>query len=135
MEPQAQNSFPQSDSSRDGLGPEKESCSDSSEIEPEEELPQGPHHHIDKGKGILLSKSDDIDDGTDQYHDDDGGDHYSNKDVGIGQHYDDEDGGIRQHNSNDNNGLYDDHDSGDYIGKFLFLLLNKMSANSGLFIR
>ena len=97
--------------------------------------PRGPCCHIDKGKEILLPKSDNIDDGTDQYHDDDGSDHHSNKDVGIGQYYDDEDGGTCQHNSDDNNGLYDDHDSGDYIGKFLFLLLNKIPANSRLFIR
>ncbi|KAI9460021.1 hypothetical protein HD554DRAFT_2176797 [Boletus coccyginus] len=117
MEPQAQNSFPQSDSSRDGFGPEEESRSDSSEAEPEEELPRGPRRHIDKGKGTLLPKSDDIDDGTDQYHDDDGGDHHSNKDVDIGQYYDDEDGGTRQHDSDDNNGLYDVDDRTDVRAK------------------
>jgi len=119
-EPQAQNSSLQSDGSEEGSEPEKELHFDGLEAEPEEELP--PRCHIDKGKGIFLPDLADIDD----HHD---------EDAGASQYYYDEEGGARQHNSDDNNGLYDDHDSGDHNGMFLLSLLDKISANSGLFIR
>jgi len=128
MEPQAQNSSPQSDGSEEGSEPEKELHLDGLEAELEEELP--PHCHIDKGKGIFLPNSADIDDG----HNKDGDNHH-NKDAGASQYYYDEEGSAHQHDSDDNNGLYDDHDSGDHNGMFSLLLLNKISANSGLFIK